>query len=257
MHFPPWAAELFKLSGILIVVIGFALRLKPTVVVVAAALVTGLLARSPLLSDHPAVRAVPGLSSLARPGAEGLLDMLGRAFADNRLMTLFILTLPAIALSERFGLQRRAAGVIRGFRAATEGRLLIAYQLFRVAMGILGLRVNGHATFVRPLVYPMAVGAASANGDAKPQAAEMERIKAASAASENYGNFYGQNLSAVQPGILLVYGVLRGLGYTVSVWRLVLFAIPIATLTVVIGAVQFWLFSRSIRRRVACAGSAA
>jgi uncharacterized membrane protein YccF (DUF307 family) len=42
--------------------------------------------------------------------------------------------------------------------------------------------------------------------------------------------------------------VLSGLGYVVSVWRLVLFAIPIATLSVLIGAAQFWWFGRRFVR---------
>jgi uncharacterized membrane protein len=221
--------DIAKLIGIVIVIAGFALKLRPTVVVVAAALVTGLVARIPLVSVNPK--------------QEGLIEMLGGAFAQNRMMTLFIITLPAIATSERFGLQRRAAELIRSFRGATLARLLFGYQLFRVAMGALGLRVNGHATFVRPLIFPMARGASAAR-----ESNQIERIKAASAASENYGNFYGQNLSPVQAGILLVYGVLKGLGYTVSVWRLVLFAIPIATFTLVVGAAQFWIFAKLLGR---------
>jgi len=238
MHFPEWV----KLSGIVLVLVGFALRLKPTLVVVAAALLTGLLAGMPIFSADSAAR-------------EGIINMLGRAFVDNRLMTLFIITLPAIGLSERFGLQRQSAHLIARIRAATAGRLLILYQLFRVVMGALGLRLNGHPTFVRPLVYPMALGAAEAQAAAADQvqidseklpARSIERIKAAAAAAENYGNFYGQNLSPVQPGILLVFGVLNNLGYNVSVWRLVLFALPIAMCSVLIGMVQFWLFNRLI-----------
>jgi uncharacterized membrane protein len=224
--------EWLKLAGIPIVLIGLAMRLKPTLVVVSAALITGILAGIPMLT--------------ADAKNPGILDTLGRAFADNRLMTLFIITLPAIALSERFGLQRQSARLIQRSRAATVGRLLILYQLFRVMMGALGLRVNGHPTFVRPLVYPMSLGAAP-DADAH----DKEKIKAAAAASENYGNFYGQNLSPVQPGILLVFGILQGLGYTVSVWRLVLFALPIATLSVLLGAAQFLLFNRRINRPAA------
>jgi uncharacterized membrane protein len=245
MHVPEW----FRLAGLLVVAVGFALRLKPTLVVVCAALLTGVLAGIPLVSDFAHLRFVPGLQGLvAPPGREGLIDMLGRAFAENRLMTLFIITLPAIALSERFGLQRQSAQLIGRIRAATVGRLLIAYQLFRVLMGILSLRVNGHPTFVRPLVYPMARGAAQTHDRPDLPPADIERVKAASAASENYGNFYGQNLSPVQPGILLVFGVLKGLGYTVSVWRLVAFTIPIVTLTVLVGALQFHLLGRYLRR---------
>ena len=75
--------DLLRLSGIAIVAIGLALRLRPTLVVVTAALVTGISAGLPLFTDGAQV---------------GLLDMLGKGFADNRVMTLFIITLPAIGL---------------------------------------------------------------------------------------------------------------------------------------------------------------
>src|SRR5215218_3335433 len=110
-------SDLFKLSGIAIVVVGFAFRLRPTLVVVAAALVTGL---------------VSGLPFFSAAGKTGVVDILGKGFADNRLMTLFIITLPAIGLAERYGLQQQSARFIRRVSAATVGRLLITYQLFRV-----------------------------------------------------------------------------------------------------------------------------
>jgi uncharacterized membrane protein len=71
-----------------------AFRLRPTLVVVTAALVTGWRPVSPLFSAA---------------GKTGIVDMLGKGFADNRLMTLFIITLPAIGLAERYGLQQQSA----------------------------------------------------------------------------------------------------------------------------------------------------
>jgi uncharacterized membrane protein len=242
--------DLWKLIGIVIVIVGLALRLRTTIVVVTAALVTGLVAGLPLFSSEGFVQQ---LSFLTKPGQEGIINMLGRAFADNRLMTLFIITLPAIGLSERFGLQEQSAAVIRRIAAATVGRLQIVYQLFRVLTGIVGIRLNGHPSFVRPLIFPMSVGAAeatfgAASADQVPEEI-VEDIKAANAASENYGNFYGQNLSPVQPGILLVFGILNGLGYAASVWSLVAYAIPIASLSVILAAIQFWLLDRRYRRK--------
>lgn len=232
MNFPAW----LKLLGIAIVLVGLALKMRPTLVVVIAALVTGLLSGLPLLSH---------------PGQEGIIDMLGRAFTDNRFVTLFIITLPVIGLAERYGLQEQSAVLIRRIGKATVGRLQIVYQLFRVLMGILGLRLNGHPVFVRPLIYPMSVGAAEASlgvaDESELSEKSLETIKAANAASENYGNFYGQNLSPVQAGILLVLATLKGLGYEIDVWRLVFFAIPIATVSVVLGIVQFWLLDRKYR----------
>jgi len=244
------AVDLLKLSGIVIVIAGLALRLRTTLVVMTAALVTGLVAGLPLLSSEGLFE---GIRFLTKPGQEGIINMLGRAFAENRLMTLFIITLPAIGLAERYGLQEQSAVVIRRIAAATVGRLQIVYQLFRVLMGISGIRLNGHPSFVRPLIFPMSVGAAEAAFKAKtaedvPEEV-VEEIKASNAASENYGNFYGQNLSPVQAGILLVFGVMMGLGYQVSVLKLVLYAIPIASLSVILGAIQFLLLDRRQGRK--------
>jgi len=237
--------DLLKLSGVAIVIIGLALRLRTAFVVVTAALVTGIAAGLPLLSQD--------LPNLADPRREGIINMLGRAFTEYRYMTLFIITLPAIGLSERYGLQEQSAAFIRRIAAATVGRLQVVYQLFRVLVGILGVRVNGHAAFVRPLIFPMSIGAAEAETGAKsaddvPEDT-VEKIKAANSASENYGNFYEQNLNPVQAGILLVASTLNGLGSTVSTFELVLFAIPIATISIILGAIQFTLFDRRIQRK--------
>jgi uncharacterized membrane protein len=173
--------------------------------------------------------------------------MLGRAFANNRLVSLFIITFPAIALAERHGLQERAGVFIRRIRAATVGKLLIVFQLFRVLVGALGIRLNGHPAFVRPLIYPMSRGAAAARAgvtDAALDRDQVEAIKAADAAAENYGNFFGQNLSPVQPGILLVFSTMASLGYPVSLWRMILFTTPIVLASIVLGAIQFRLLDR-------------
>jgi hypothetical protein len=122
-------SDLLPLSGVAIVVIGLALRLRTTLVVASAGIVTGLAAELPLFT---------------REGQAGIIDMLGKAFADNRLMTLFVITLPAIGLAERYGLQQRSAMWIRRIRAASAGRLAAVYQLFRVVNGALGIRIGGH-----------------------------------------------------------------------------------------------------------------
>ncbi len=211
--------EWFRLIGIVIIIAGMALRLRTTAVVLAAAAATGLAA---------------GMEPLA------ILSILGKAFVDNRLMTLFLLTLPAIGLCERFGLREQSAAWIRSIGAATPGRIAIAYQLFRILHGALGIRVNGHAVFVRPLVYPMSAGAIPV----EQQDADLELVKAASIASENYGNFYGQNLSPVQPGVLLVYATLANLGYAPNLWAIVAYSIPMMLLSVAAASVQFLWYDR-------------
>ena len=197
--------------GVAVLILGLAARWRTAIVVVAAALVTG---------------AGAGM------GGRELLQRLGQAFVDHRMLTLFLLTLPTIALSERFGLQAQAASWMERFAGgAKPGRLLWLYQLVRVMQGALGVRMNGHPAFVRPLVAPMACAG-------QPEE-RCERLKAAAAASENYANFYGQNLSVIQGGVLLVYGVLKAQGIEVSLWRLVAFACIPAALSLLLGRLQF------------------
>lgn len=45
---------------------------------------------------------------------------------------------------------------------------------------------------------------------------DVESIKGLTAASENYGNFFGQNLFIGAPGVMLIVGSLNELGYTVD-----------------------------------------
>lgn len=250
-------SELLKLSGVVIVILGLAFRLRTTLVVVTAALVTGLVAGLPLFTNEGIFLNVPLLTRPVEAGAagppEGIINMLGGAFAQYRYMTVFILTLPAIGLAERHGLQEQSAALIRRISAATVGRLNIVYQLLRVLIGAMGVRVNGHASFVRPLIFPMSMGAAEAMlnkksvDDVPPQVAEQ--IKASNAASENYGNFYGQNLSPVQAGVQLVAGTLSRLNHQVSGMSLVIYTIPIVILSVLLATIQFLIFDRRIRRK--------
>jgi hypothetical protein len=99
---------------------------------------------------------------------------------------------------------------------------------------------------------PRAVASGSLKTDGAPATAQgadrIEKIKAANAAAENYGNFYGQNLSPVQPGILLVYGVMQGLGLTVGVWDLVRYTIPIFVASIILAIIQFSWLDRALGR---------
>lgn len=229
--------DYFPLIGVLVVVVGFALKLRVTVVVLAAGLVTGIAA---------------GMAPIGTDAAPGILDTLGRAFTNQRIVTLFVLALPAVGLSERYGLQEQARRLILKIPAATVGRLQLVYQLFRVLVVGLGIRLgSGHVTFARPLVVPMAFGAAGLDEERDRETPESDRIKAASGASENYGNFFGQNLFFGAAGVALVISTYKAYGIEVDPRRVSLWAIPIAVASVVLGAVQYWLLDRWLARRAA------
>src|SRR5690606_3994214 len=70
--------------------------------------------------------------------------------------------MPVVGLLEKYGLQERAALLIRRAGGASAGRVLWLYQVMREGFSTLGLNVGGHASMVRPLIAPMAEGAAQA-----------------------------------------------------------------------------------------------
>ena len=210
----------WPLIGILIVVIGFLMRLNPLGVVTAAAIATGL---------------------AAGKGLSEVIAVLGKAFNDNRYVSIIWIVLPVIGLLERYGLQSQARRLITGFRRATTGRLLIAYLLFRQLTAALGLiSIAGHAQTVRPLVAPMAE--AAADRDADLDGATRERVKAMAAATDNVGVFFGEDIFLAVGSILLIMGFLDSNGIQVTPFQLSVWAIPTAVLAFGIhGARLLWL----------------
>ena len=213
------------LAGIVVIVAGFLLRLNPLLVVVVSAAVTGLAA---------------GLQPLA------ILAAFGKAFNTDRYVTVVYLVLPVIGLLERHGLQARARAVVEGMRGATVGRLLLAYLLLRQVTAALGLiSIAGPAQTVRPLLAPMAVAAAEAQG----AAAGDERIAALAAATDNVGLFFGEDIFIALGSILLMKGVLAGYGIELMPFQLSVWAIPSAIAAFAIhGARLLWLDRRLARR---------
>ena len=208
------------LIGIVIVIVGFLLRLNPLAVVAAAALATGLAA--------------------GRELAE-VIAILGKAFNDSRYVSIVWIALPVIGLLEKHGLRHQARRVIAGFAGATTGRLLLVYLLFRQVTAALGLNsIAGHAQTVRPLVAPMAEAAAERVGPLDDPG--RERVKAMSAATDNVGNFFGEDIFIAIGSILLMVGFLDQNGIQVTPLQLSVWAIPTAIVAFLIhGARLLWL----------------
>ena len=134
------SSTLLPLIGIPVVVIGFALRFNPLLVVVVAGLATGLLVGMDF-----------GM----------LLETFGEKFVNSRSLATFILILPVIGLLEYYGLKERAQAWVAKIASATSARILMLYFVAREGTAALGLMsLGGHAQTVRPLLAPMAEGAA-------------------------------------------------------------------------------------------------
>ena len=185
--------DYWPLIGIALVVIGFALRFNPLLVVAVAGIVTGLFGHMPFLK---------------------VLGTLGHGFNENRYVSIIWIILPVIGLLERYGLQQRARTLISNMRGATTGRLLIVYLGFRQASALADDWVT-HQPY--GLVAPMAAAAEAAR---KARRRDHERVKAMSAATDN-SLFFGRTFSWRLP-ILLIQGAWQALDPPLrssSVWR--------------------------------------
>ncbi|KYG03103.1 hypothetical protein BE21_53310 [Sorangium cellulosum] len=224
---------MLTLLGVAVVVVGFVVRIHPLLVVAAAAVVTGLSAGMSL---------VQGISAL------------GKAFNDNRYVSLVWLVLPVIGLLERSGLQERARALVSRVKTATTGRLLLAYFMIRQLSAALGLTsLGGHAQMVRPLIAPMAEAAAENRHGPLPDAARF-RIRAAAAAADNVALFFGEDIFLAIASILLIKGFLEQNGILVEPLQLSVWAIPTAILALLVHGTRLLLLDRRLRRELARAG---
>lgn len=220
--------DYWPLLGIALVVLGFALRFNPLLVVAVSAIATGLLG---------------GMSFMK------VLAALGHGFNQNRNVTIIYIVLPVIGLLERYGLQQQARALIGRMRGATAGRLLVAYLAFRQIFAALGLTsVAGHAQTVRPLVAPMALAAAEKEHGALDEAT-AEHVKAMSAATDNVGVFFGEDIFIAVSSILLIQGALKAFGIELTPFELSVWAIPTAVCAFLIHGIRLVLLDRELGKQ--------
>ena len=214
--------NLLVLSGLVVMIAGFVLRFNPLLVVLCAALATGL---------------AGGLDLLA------VIAAFGKAFNDSRYVSAVWLVLPVIGLLERHGLQERARALVEGMKGATLTRLLTGYLLLRQVTAALGLTsVAGHPQTVRPLLAPMALAAAQPQDEA-----EADRVKAMAAATDNVGLFFGEDIFIAIGSILLMKGFLEQQGIVLAPFELSVWAIPTALAAFAIHGFRIWRFGRARR----------
>ncbi|MCB7305697.1 DUF969 domain-containing protein [Bariatricus massiliensis] len=225
--------ELIKLVGILIVIVGFALKLDSILIIFLAAVTTAF---------------VGGL------GVDGLLEALGTNFVANRSMAIFIMILVITGTLERNGLKEAAAELMKKVKSATAGKLVAAYGVLRGIFGAFNVGFGGVAGFVRPVLLPMAEGAVKNEGH-EPNEDHMEDIKGMSSAMENVSWFFCQVLFVGGSGGILVQTTLASLGYDVELIDLAKVEIPIAIIAIVVASVVFILRDKKLCNKYYGAGS--
>ena len=218
--------EYLPLLGILIVVVGFALKWDALGIIVAAAIVTWVAALLPIRE---------------------LFETIGRAFVANRNMANFLVIFPVVGLLEKNGLKETAAKLMHRIKKATPASVISAYSVLRAGLATFAVGLGGFPGFIRPVVYPMAAG--SVTKDGKPLSEkEEESIKGMSSAIENIALFYGQAVFLGGGAWLLVANTLREAGYEVEPTRMLASHYPIMLMTLIITAFFFTRKSRKLMR---------
>jgi uncharacterized membrane protein len=217
----------WPLLGIATLVAGFAVRANPLIVILVCALVTG---------------AAAGIAPLH------LIAALGHAFNQTRYVSVVWLILPLIGLLEREGLQPRARILVGRIRAATAGRIILIYLALRQITAALGLTsLGGPAQMVRPLVAPMAEGAAESR--LGPISDEVRhKVRAYAASADNVGAFFGEDIFIAIASILLIKGFLAQSGFDIPPFRLSMWAIPTALLAFAIHGLRLWRLDAKLER---------
>lgn len=219
--------EFVKLIGILIIVLGFYYKLDVLAVVVIASIATGLVAG---MDFHT------------------ILTILGETFVNTRLMSIFFLSLPVIAVLERYGLKERSAQLIRKIKNSTAGKVLALYDILRTLAAAFSLRLGGHVQFIRPLIYPMAEAAGEADKGEKLTEDETEELKGLAAAVENYGNFFGQNIFVGASGVILIQATLAESGFETTLTDIAMWSIPVGVIAAIMAVIQVRMYDKKIKK---------
>jgi uncharacterized membrane protein len=218
---------MLTLLGVLVVVAGFVLRRNPLLVVLAAAVVTGVAA---------------GLDVVA------IVASIGKAFTANRYMAVGWLVLPVVGVLERAGLRARAQELVQSLAAVTAGRVLLAYFFLRLLGSALGLTsLGGHAQMVLPLVAPMAEASAEREAGAALPLAVRLHIRAHAAAADNIGLFFGEDIFIAIGSILLMKGFLAQYGFDIEPLSLAVWAIPTAIVASIVHGARLLRLDRAVR----------
>lgn len=230
------AVNLWPLIGVVVIIAGFILRFNPMLVVAVAAIATGFAASMSI---------------------DQILTAIGTGIIKTRTLPLIILLpLAVVGLLERHGLREHAQNWISRIQSATVGRLLIVYLAVRELTAAAGLTsLGGHPQMVRPLLAPMAEGAAENRFGKLPEPVR-ERLLAFCAATDNVGLFFGEDIFVAFGAIALMHTFLLGSGIDIEPLHIAVWGIPTAICAFLIHAVRLKRLDGWLAREMGNQGAA-
>ena len=204
------------LLGVLVVIVGFAIKLEPIAIIFVSAVVT----------------AIAGSINVV-----DLLEIIGTNFVSSRSQLITIILMILTGTLERNGLKEAAADLIRKIKGLTSGMLIAIWGVIDQLCIIFKIPITGITSFVRPILMPMTTGIIEAHGyDVDPE--HEETIKALYGKDYNISNFFGQCLFAANSSVLLIQSTLLSIGYEVDVMQIVVVQIPVAIFAAIVNATQ-------------------
>lgn len=207
---------MLSLLGVVVVIIGFALKLEPIAIIVVSAIVT----------------AVCGGINVV-----DLLTSVGTTFVANRNQLITIILMILTGTLEKNGLKEAGAALIRKVKGLTTGMLIAIWGVLDEIFIIFKIPIGGIPSYVRPILMPMTLGIIESKGyEVAPE--HEETIKALYGKDYNVSNFFGQCLFAANSSVLLIQSTLASIGYEVDVMQIVVVQIPVALFAMLVNATQ-------------------
>lgn len=215
------------LLGVLVVIIGFAIKLEPIAIIVVSAIVTAIFG---------------GINVI------DLLETVGTTFVANRNQLITIILMILTGTLERNGLKEAAADLIRRAKGLTSGILIAIWNIVDEICIIFKIPITGITSFVRPILMPMTLGTITSRGyEVAPE--HEEAIKALYGKGSNLANFFGQCLFAANSSVLLIQSTLANIGYDVDVMQIVMVQVPVALFAMVVSASQSYLVDKKMIKK--------
>lgn len=216
----------WPLCGVLLVILGFLLRFNPVLVVIVAGITTGLTAMMPIPQ---------------------ILAEIGEGFLKTRTLPLILLLpLAIIGLAERHGLKQQAQAFIQSRKTTGVGQFLTLYLAVREGTAALGLTsLGGHPQMVRPLIAPMSEAIAEQRWPNMPDIVR-QKLRAMSAATDNIGLFFGEDIFVAFGAIVLMHTFLRESGIETDPLHIALWGIPTALCAFAIHALRLRQFDKTL-----------
>lgn len=207
---------MLSLLGVVVVIIGFALKLESIAIIVVSAIVT----------------AVCGGINVV-----DLLTSVGTTFVANRNQLITIILMILTGTLEKNGLKEAGAALIRKAKGLTTGMLIAIWGVLDEIFIIFKIPIGGIPSYVRPILMPMTLGIIESKGyEVAPE--HEETIKALYGKDYNVSNFFGQCLFAANSSVLLIQSTLASIGYEVDVMQIVAVQIPVALFAMLVNATQ-------------------